>query len=139
MSLNLLFKTLNVLAPISDISSIITSYNCLYWHVSQFNECDDMFEKINKDFLIGMFNIKFIVKPSILKVISHVDTISKTLVFVKDNDISLMYDRNNYWIISFSVIVVLVTTPLVKKKGKCIRVKLFYMQKVIKYWSLFFI
>ncbi len=54
-----------------------------------------MFEKLNMDFCIGMFNIKFIVKPLILKVISHVDTISKTLVFVKDKNISLVYDRNN--------------------------------------------
>ncbi len=132
MNINLLFITLNILAPISDISSIITSWNCLYWHVSQFNECDDTFKKLNKNFWIGMFNIKFIVKPSILKVISHVDTISKALVFVRNRDISLVYDRSNSWIISFSVKVVLVTTPLVKK-NKCIRVKLFYMHKVIKY------
>jgi len=50
MNLNLLFITLSILAPISDISSIITSCNCLYWHVSQFNECDDTCEKLNKDF-----------------------------------------------------------------------------------------
>jgi hypothetical protein len=75
-----------------------------------------MFENLNKDFWIGMFNIKFIVKPSILKVISHMHTISKTLVFVKDKDISLVCGCNNSWIISFSVKVVLIKTPLVKNK-----------------------
>ncbi len=47
---NLLFITLNILAPTSDISSIITSCNCPYQHVSLFNEFDDKFGKLNKDY-----------------------------------------------------------------------------------------
>ncbi len=34
--------TLNILALIIDISYITTSCNCSYWHVSLFNEYDDL-------------------------------------------------------------------------------------------------
>jgi hypothetical protein len=48
MELSLLFITLNILAPTSDISSV-TSCNYSYQHVSLFNESDDKFDKLNKD------------------------------------------------------------------------------------------
>jgi hypothetical protein len=51
MDLNLLFITLNILAPISDIPSITTSCNCSYWHVNLFNESNDKFGKLDKDLL----------------------------------------------------------------------------------------
>ncbi len=54
---NLLSKTLNILALINDISSITTSYNCLYQHVSLFNEFNDKFGKLDQDCWIGMFNV----------------------------------------------------------------------------------
>jgi hypothetical protein len=49
MDLDLLFKTLDILTLISDISSIKTSYNCLYQHVSLFIEVNDKFSKLDKD------------------------------------------------------------------------------------------
>ncbi len=49
MDPNLLFIILNILAPISDISSITTSCNCSYQHVNLFNEFDDKFGKLYKD------------------------------------------------------------------------------------------
>jgi len=49
MDLSLLFITLNIVVPTSDISSITTSYNCSYRHVNLFNEFDDKFGKLNKD------------------------------------------------------------------------------------------
>jgi hypothetical protein len=81
MELSLLFITLNILAPTSDISSV-TSCNYSYQHVSLFNESDDKFDKLNKDCWIDMFNVECIVKPSILKEILPNDVISKALVFV---------------------------------------------------------
>jgi hypothetical protein len=57
MDFSLLFITLNILTPTSDISSITTNYNCLYQHVSLFNEFNDKFGKLNKDCWIGMFNV----------------------------------------------------------------------------------
>jgi hypothetical protein len=83
MDFNILSITLNILTSTSDISSITTSCNCSYQHVSLFNEFDDKFGKLNKDCWIGMFNVKCIVVPSILKTTLLVDVISKTLVFVK--------------------------------------------------------
>jgi hypothetical protein len=50
MDLNLLSITLNILTPTNDISSMTTSYNCSYRHVSPFNESDDKFGKLNKDY-----------------------------------------------------------------------------------------
>jgi hypothetical protein len=48
MNLSLLFITLNIIAPTSDISSITTSCNCSYGHVKIFNESNDKFDKLNK-------------------------------------------------------------------------------------------
>jgi len=56
MDLNLLFMTLNIIPPTNDISSITTSFNCSYQHVSLFNEFDDKFGKLNKDCWTSMFN-----------------------------------------------------------------------------------
>jgi len=95
MDLNLLFKTLDILTLISDISSIKTSYNCLYQHVSLFIEVNDKFSKLDKDCWIGMFNVECIIKPSILKAILPIDAISKALVFVKSKDRLLLYNCNN--------------------------------------------
>ncbi len=67
MKLNLLFITFNILASTNDISSITTSYNCSYQHVSLFIKSIDKFGKLNKDCWTFMFNIKCIIKPSILK------------------------------------------------------------------------
>jgi len=83
MDPNLLFIILNILTPISDISSITTSCNYSYQHVNLFNEFDDKFGKLYKDCWISMFNVECIVKPLILKAILHVDAISKALVFIK--------------------------------------------------------
>jgi hypothetical protein len=73
-------------------SSITTSCNCSYQHVSLFNEFDDKFGKLKKDCWIGMFNDECIVKPSMLKEILLVDAISKALVFVKSEDMFLLYN-----------------------------------------------
>jgi hypothetical protein len=43
-----------------------------------------------------MFNAKCIIKLSILKVVLLVDAISTAVVFVKLEDMSLLYNRNNY-------------------------------------------
>ncbi len=76
MDLNLLFIWLNILAPTSDISSITTSCNCTYQHVSLFNEFDDKFGRLNKDCWTSVFNVECIVKRSILKTSLHIDAIS---------------------------------------------------------------
>jgi hypothetical protein len=49
MNLNLLSITLNIIAPISDISSIITSCNYSYQHVSLYNVFVDEFCKLDND------------------------------------------------------------------------------------------
>jgi hypothetical protein len=92
MDLSLLSITLNILTPISDISSITTSYNYSYRHVSLFNESNDKFGKLKKDCWTCMFNVKCITKPSILKAILPIGVISKALVFVKSEDMSLLYN-----------------------------------------------
>ncbi len=76
--------------------------NCPYQHVSLFNEFDDKFGKLDKDCWIGMFNVECIVKLSILKAILPIDAISKALVFVKLEYMSLLYNHNNSWIMSFT-------------------------------------
>jgi hypothetical protein len=86
MDLCLLFITLNILAPTSDISYITTSYNCSYRHVSLFNESNNKFGKLDKDCWTCMFNVECIVKLLILKATLPIDAISKTLVFVKLED-----------------------------------------------------
>jgi hypothetical protein len=76
MNLNLLFITFNILTLISDILFITTNYNCSYQHINIFNEFVDKFDK---DCWACMFNVECIVKPSILNVTLHIDTISKTV------------------------------------------------------------
>jgi hypothetical protein len=76
----MLFITFNILAPTNDISSIITSYNCSYWHISLFNEFVDKFGKLDKVCWTNMFNVKCIVKPSIMKVDLFVDGINNALI-----------------------------------------------------------
>jgi len=49
MDLSLLSIIINILTPTSDISSITTSCNYSYQHLSLFNESDDKFGKLNKD------------------------------------------------------------------------------------------
>jgi len=88
MDFSLLLITLNILAPTNNISSITTSCNCSYWHVNLFNESNNKFHKLNKDYSIGMFNVECIVKPSILKAYLFVDAISEPLVFVKSKYMS---------------------------------------------------
>jgi hypothetical protein len=77
MDFSLLFITLNILAPTTNISSITTSCNYSYRHVNLFNESDDKFGKLDKDCWTCMFNVKCIVKPSILKVTLPIDAINK--------------------------------------------------------------
>ncbi len=67
MNLRLLSIPFNILAPINDISSITTSCNSSYQHVSLFNESNDKFGKLDKDCWTSMFNVECIVKLSILK------------------------------------------------------------------------
>ncbi len=55
MDLSLLFIILNILATTSDMSSIKTSCNCSYQHVSLFNEFNDKFDKLDKDCYTCMF------------------------------------------------------------------------------------
>ncbi len=88
--LSLLSITLNILAPTNDISSITTSCNCSYRHVSLFNESDDKVDKLNKDYWISMFNVECIIKPSILKTTLPIDAISKTLVFIIRKHVSIV-------------------------------------------------
>ncbi len=81
-----------------------------------FNEYDDKFGKLNKDCWTGVFNVECIVKPSILNTTLLVDAISKALVFVKSKNMSLWYNCNNIWIMSFNVKILLVPMPVVKNK-----------------------
>jgi hypothetical protein len=85
MDLNLLSITLNILAPISDISSITTSCNCSYKHVSLFNEFDDKLGKLDKDCWTHMFNAECIIKPSILKAILPIDAIFVKILCIEKN------------------------------------------------------
>jgi hypothetical protein len=111
MDLSLLFITLNILAPTNDISSITMNCNCSYQHVNLFNESDDKFDNLDKDCWVGLFNVKCIVKPSILKATLHIDAISKALIFVKLEDTSLMHNRNNPSIMNFNVKVLPIPKP----------------------------
>jgi len=76
----MLFITFNILAPTNDISSITTSYNCSYRHISLFNEFVDKFGKLDKVCWTNMFNVKCIVKPSIMKADLFVDGINNALI-----------------------------------------------------------
>jgi hypothetical protein len=95
MDLSLLFITLNILAPTSDISSIKISCSCSYRHVNLFNEFNDKFGELNKDCRTIMFNVECIIKLSILKAFLPINAINKSLVFVKLEDMSLLYNHNN--------------------------------------------
>ncbi len=114
MDLSILIITLNILVPKNDISSITTSCTCSYQHVSLFNEFDDKFGKLNKDCWTSMFSVECIIK--LLKSTLLVDAISKALVFVKLEYMSILYNCNNPWIMSFNVNVLPIPTPLAKKK-----------------------
>jgi hypothetical protein len=70
------------------------SCNCSYQHVILFNEFDYKFGKLSKDFWIGMFNVKCIIKPSILKTTLLVDATSNALVFIWLKNMSLPYNCN---------------------------------------------
>ncbi len=80
------FITFNILTPTSDISSSTTSCNYSYWHVSLFNE----FGKLDKICWTNMFNVKYIVKPSIMKAVLLVDAINKALIFVKSKHVFIV-------------------------------------------------
>jgi hypothetical protein len=62
-----------------------------------------------------MFNAECIIKLSILKPVLFIDAINKALVFVKLEYMSLLYNRNNSWIMNFNVIFFLVPTLHVNK------------------------
>jgi hypothetical protein len=64
----------------------------------------------------------------------------RTLILVKYEDMSLLYNYNNPRIISFNVKVLLVPTPLIKKKkiGE-LKYDFFSIHNVIKYLPSFFI
>jgi hypothetical protein len=91
----IIYKIKHSSTPTSDISSITTSCNCSYRHVNLFNESNDNFVKLDNDYWVGMFNVECIVKSSILKATLYVDAISKALVFVKSEDLFLLYNHNN--------------------------------------------
>jgi hypothetical protein len=61
MDLSLLFITLNILTPTSDILYMTTSCNCSYRHVSLFNEFEYKFGKLDKDYWTSMFNVESII------------------------------------------------------------------------------
>ncbi len=61
-----------------------------------------------------MFNVKCIVKPSILKEILPIDAMNKALIFCLSQ--KEVYNYNNPWIMSFNVKNLLVPTPHVKNK-----------------------
>ncbi len=114
MDLSLLFITLIILAPTSDISSITTSCNYSYQHVSLFNVSIDKFGKSDNDYWINMFNDKCIIKPSILNVALPMDAMKRTFIFIKFEDMPLLYNCKNPWIIKINVKVLLVLTPPIK-------------------------
>jgi len=115
MDLNLLSITLNIITPTSDISSITTNCNCSYQHVNLFNESDDKFGKLDKDCWIGMFNVEYIIKPSILKANLHVDAINKALGFVKSEDTSLLYNLLcTLMLMPITIVVITLTTHNLK-------------------------
>ncbi len=114
MDLSLLSITLNIWTPTNNISSITTSCNFSYWHVSIFNEFDDKFGKLNKYCwtICSMLNV--LLNHQYWKAILLIDAISKTLVFVKSEDMSLWYNHNNICIMTFNVIFLSIPVPLVK-------------------------
>jgi hypothetical protein len=63
-----------------------------------------------------MFNVECIVKLSIFKINLHVNAISKALVFVKLEDMFILYSYNNHWIMSSNVKVLPNLAPFVKNE-----------------------
>jgi hypothetical protein len=61
-----------------------------------------------------VFNTKCLIKPSILNATSSMDPMSNTLIFVKHENMFLLYKYNNPWIMNFNVKVLFVLMPLVK-------------------------
>jgi hypothetical protein len=74
------------------------------------------YNKLQLFILACKFNVECIVELSILKATLDMYAICKALVFVKFKDISLLHDCNNHWIISFSVKVLAIPSPLVKNE-----------------------
>jgi hypothetical protein len=60
-----------------------------------------MFGKLDKICWTNMFNVNYIVKPSIMKVALFVDAISKALIFVKLEHMCLLYNCNNLLMLKF--------------------------------------
>ncbi len=75
----------------------------------------DKFGKSDNNYWIGMFNDKCIVKPSILNVTLPMDAMKKPFIFIKFEDMPLLFNFNNLWIININVKVLLVSTPPIKK------------------------
>jgi len=95
--------TLNILAPTRDVSSITTSYNCSYWHVSLLKKIHDKFDRFVNVCWTSMFNVECIVWPWIQNAILPIDAISNVLIFVKFDYRFLLYSHNKPWIINFKV------------------------------------
>jgi hypothetical protein len=104
----------NIIAFTKDISSIITSCNCSYQHVSLLLKIDDKFDRFVNVYWIAMFNVKCIIWPSILNATFSINAISNALIFVQFDDRSLLYSRNKPWIISFKVNNLPIPAPLIK-------------------------
>jgi len=104
----------NIIAFTKDISSIITSCNCSYQHVSLLLKIDDKFDRFVNVYWIDMFNVKCIIWPSILNATFSINAISNALIFVQFDDRSLLYSRNKPWIISFKVKNLPIPAPLIK-------------------------
>jgi hypothetical protein len=64
MNLNILFITLSILAPTSDISSTTTICNCWYQHINLSNESNNKFGKLNNDYWTSLH--QYIVSKLIL-------------------------------------------------------------------------
>jgi len=66
---------------------------------------------------MGMFNVEYInIKSTILKVDLPMGAIGTTLVFIKFKYMSLLYNCNNPWIISFNGKVYQFQQPPIKNK-----------------------
>ncbi len=61
-----------------------------------------------------MFDVKCIIKPSILNVALPMDVIRKALILVKYEYMFLLYNHNTFWIMNFNVKVLLILTPLIE-------------------------
>jgi hypothetical protein len=91
--------------------------NLSYYIVSLFNEYNDKFGKLEKDCWMSMSNVEYIdIKLTILKVDLPMDAIGTTLGFIKFKYMSLLYNRNNPWIISLNVKFCQFQQPFIKNK-----------------------